>query len=487
MSREHDASSMRVTGRARWCRRSALAATTTVALTLAAGAAHAQEPPPRPEIGEPRPFPLPEIERYTLSNGLTVTLVPYGATPKATVRLVLPTGSVDEGADEVWLAALTGDLVQEGTTTRSAEQIATEAAAMGGSLSLGVGQDRTSVGGDVLQEFAPDLVALVADVVRNPALPESELERLKSNRTRQLSVALQQPGTLTQVEFVRRIYPDHPYGRPLPTTDVVEGFRLDAIRSFWSEHYGPAGAHLYVSGRFDAAEVRAAVEEAFASWEGGSATPPEPATAATRAGVVLVERPGAPQSTIYLGLPVVDPSHEDYVRLQVTNALLGGAFGSRITRNIREDKGYTYSPQSLVSSRYRSAYWVQTADVGSDVTGPAITEILAEIERLREQAPPEAELEGIRNYLGGIFVLQNSSRGGIVGQLSYLDLHGLPPEYLTDYVDRIQAVTPEDVLRTARDYFRPDDMLLVVTGDPEVALPQLRDFGEVEVVEPQSP
>jgi zinc protease len=466
----------------------ALAAVVTAfALALAPSAARAQEPPPRPEIGEPRPFPLPEIERYTLPNGLTVTLVPYGATPKATVRLVLPTGSVDEGAEEIWLAALTGDLLQEGTTTRSAEEIATEAASMGGTLSLGVGQDRTSVGGDVLREFAPDLVALIADVVRNPALPASELERLKSNRTRQLSVALQQPGTLTQVEFVRRIYPDHPYGRPLPTADLVEGFTLDGIRSFWSEHYGPEGAHLYVSGRFDADEVRAAVDDALASWSGGSAAEPVPATPARPSDVVLVERPGAPQSTLYLGLPVVDPSHEDHVRLQVTNALLGGAFGSRITRNIREDKGYTYSPQSLVSSRYRAAYWVQTADVGSDVTGPAISEILSEIERLREEAPPEAELEGIRNYLGGIFVLQNSSRGGIVGQLSYLDLHGLPPEYLEDYVERIQAVTPEDVLRTAREYLRPDDMLLVVTGDPEVALPQLREFGEVQVVSPMRP
>ena len=464
-----------------------------MALALVAGSAstepaRAQEPSPRPELGEPRPFRLPETERFVLDNGLTVTLAPYGSTPKATVRLVLPTGSVDEAReDQVWLAALTGDLLQEGTTTRTAEQIATEAASMGGSLSLGVGADRTTAGGDVLQEFTPDLVRLVADVLRNPSFPESELERLRSNRLRQLTVALQRPGTLTQVTFLERLYPDHPYGRPLPTREVLEAHSLEDIRAFWSDHYGPAGAHLYVSGRFDAAAVRAAVEETLGSWSGAPRPARAVGQASTAPGTVFLGRPGAPQSTLYLGLPVVDPSHEDWVALQVANALLGGSVGSRITSNIREDKGYTYSPQSLLSSRYRTAFWLQTADVASQVTGPAIREIFAEIERLRDEPPPEEELDGIRNYLAGIFVLQNSSRGGIVGQLSFLDLHGLPPEYLTGFVNRVHAVTPEDVQRMARDYFRPEDMLLVVTGDPDVALPQLRALGPVEVASPEGP
>ncbi|MDZ7780534.1 MAG: pitrilysin family protein [Gemmatimonadota bacterium] len=458
-----------------------------IGLLAVPSVAPAQDGDAPPPLGEPRPFDLPETERFTLENGLTVTLVPYGRTPKATVRLVLPTGNVDEAADEIWLADLTGDLVQEGTTSRDAEEVATEAAAMGGSLSLGVGTDRTSVGGDVLQEFAPDMVRLIADVVRNPDLPASELDRLKDDRIRRLSVSTRQPGTLTRAEFLERLYPDHPYGRMLPTTAMIEGLSHDRVRTFWERHYGPDGAHLYIAGRFDADAVRDAAGDAFEDWtaEGDQAAPT--ASAADAADIVFVERPDASQSTLHLGLPVVDPSHEDYVALQVTNALLGGSFASRITGNIREDKGYTYSPQSSVSSRYRTAYWVQTADVTSDVTGPALEEIFHEIERLRSEPPPEEELDGIRNYLAGLFVLQNSSRGGIVGQLSFLDLHGLTESYLTGYVDRVHAVTPEEVQRIARTYFRPDDMLLVVTGDPEVALPQLRSFGTVEVVEPAAP
>ncbi len=444
----------------------------------------AQDQAGRPQLGEPRSFRVPATERFTLGNGLTVTLIPYGQTPKVTVRLVLPTGGVDEGPDEVWLANLTGDLLLEGSTSRDAERIATEAAEMGGSLSLSVGADRTSLGGDVLEEFGPDMIDLISDVLNNPAFPAGELDRLKNDRLRQLSVVAQQPGTLTQVEFLRRMYPNHAYGRSLPTADMVSGYSLERIRDFWSQHYGPTGAHLYVSGRFEPEAIRSAVREAFEPWPARVQT--EARAMATAAGpvTVFVERPGAPQSTLQLGLPVIDPSHEDYVPLQVTNALLGGTFASRITRNIREDKGYTYSPQSFISSRYRTAYWVQSADVESAVTGAAIEEIHREIERLRSEAPPEAELAGIRNYLAGIFVLQNSSRAGLIGQLSFLDLHGISEDYLTNYVDRIHAVTPEQVRRIAERYIRPEDMLLVVTGDPAVALPQLRAMGAVEVVTP---
>lgn len=445
----------------------------------------AQDQAGRPELGEPRPFRVPATERFTLENGLTVALIPYGQTPKVTVRLVLPTGGVDEGPDEVWLANLTGDLLLEGTASRDAERIATEAAGMGGSLSLSVGADRTSVGGDVLEEFGPDMIHLIADILSNPAFPSGELDRLKNDRLRQLSVAAQQPGTLTQVEFLRRMYPDHPYGRSLPTADRLAEYSLEQIRGFWSRHYHPAGARLYVSGRFDPDAVRVAVREAFEGWSAsGQAGDGPEATPATGRVTVFIARPGAPQSTLQLGLPVIDPSHEDYVPLQVTNALLGGTFASRITRNIREDKGYTYSPQSFLASRYRTAYWVQSADVESAVTGAAIEEILREVERLRSEAPPEAELAGIRNYLAGIFVLQNSSRAGLIGQLAFLDLHGISEDYLTSYVDRIHAVTPEEVRRIAERYIRPEDMLLVVTGDPAVALPQLRAMGAVEVVTP---
>ncbi|MFQ5689241.1 MAG: M16 family metallopeptidase [Gemmatimonadota bacterium] len=462
---------------------------TALGILVASSGVYGQASPERrkekpPVGGRPKDFSLPAKETFRLGDGLEVTLVPYGAVPKVLAQLTVRTGNIDEGPDQVWLADLTGDLMKEGTTTRSAEQIARAAAAMGGEIRIGVGQDRTSVSGEVLSDFAPEIVRLIADVVRHPALPESELERLKGDRIRQLSVAKQQPRSITLAEFRRRMYPDHPYGRIFPTETMLRGYTIDQVRDFWASHFGAARSHLYVSGRFDPEALRSAITEAFGDWAAGTAAQAHPPEPVTRRAIYLIDRPGAPQATVYLGLPVIDPSDPDWVPLQVTNSLLGGSFGSRITRNIREDKGYTYSPFSQVSTRYRDGYWVEVADVTTAATGPAIREILNEIDRLRAEPPDEEELRGIQNYMAGIFVLQNSNRAGIIGQLSFLDLHGLTDEYLTGYVNRVYSVTAPDVQRIANDYLRSEDMLLVVTGDRSKIASQLRRFGPVTEVRP---
>jgi zinc protease len=165
----------------------------------------------------------------------------------------------------------------------------------------------------------------------------------------------------------------------------------------------------------------------------------------------------------------------------VTNTLLGGYFSSRITANIREDKGYTYSPYSMVAAHYRDAFWAQVADVTGNVTGPALREIFFEIERLRNEPPPLEELRAVQNYLAGTFVLQNSSRGGIISQLSFVNLHRLPNNHLETYVQRIHALTPQDVQRIARTYLRDDRMTIVVAGDRSVIEEQVRPYGEIRL------
>jgi predicted Zn-dependent peptidase len=175
-------------------------------------------------------------------------------------------------------------------------------------------------------------------------------------------------------------------------------------------------------------------------------------------------------------MPVADPSSPDWIPQSVMNALLGGSFASRITSNIREQKGYTYSPFSQVSARYRDAYWVETADVTTKDTGASIKEILAEIKRLQSEPPSETELKGIQNYLAGTFVLQNSSRAGIIGQLHFVDQHGLPADYLNTYVSRVYAVTPQQVQRMAAKYIRPDKATIVVVGDTKVIADQVAPY-----------
>jgi predicted Zn-dependent peptidase len=249
------------------------------------------------------------------------------------------------------------------------------------------------------------------------------------------------------------------------------------VRAFHAANYGARRATLYVVGQFDAAAVERAAREAFASWAPGAAPTVRPPTPKTERSVTLLDRPGAVQSTVNLGVPVADPSNPDYTRLEVTNALLGGSFGSRITTNIREQKGYTYSPYSTLSPRYRSAYWAEVADVTTDKTGASLTEIFGEVDRLRREAPPAPELRGIQNYLAGTFTLRNGSRGGVAGQLQFLDVHGLPDSYLTGYVGRVMAVTPEEVRGTAERWLAPERMTLVVVGDKKTVEPQVAPFG----------
>jgi len=446
-------------------------------LALAPAARADKQSPPAP--AQPKGFSVPKPKTLTLDNGMAVTLVHYGTVPKVSIRLAILTGNVNEGAKQVWLADLTGDMLQEGTATRTASQIAEQVAKMGGALEVTVGENRTEIGGDVLSESGPEMVALVADVARNPKFPDSELARLKGDRERQLSIALSQPQPMAQQKFRAVLYGDSPYGRLFPTEAMLQSYTLADVRGFYDKNYGAARAHLYVVGRFDDAAMEASIRKAFSDWKKG--TPPElsqPPAKSERA-VYLVDRPGAVQSTINLGLPVIDPSKPDWDTLLLMNVLLGGSFSSRITSNIREQKGYTYSPRSQLSNRYHDAYWVEIADVTTNVTGPAIKEVLGEIERLQAEAPSDKELKGFQNYQAGVFILQNSSRPGIIGQLEFVDLHGLPADYLNGYVGRVYALTPQQVQEVAKKYLQDDKATIVVVGDKKVVEEQLKGFGPV--------
>jgi predicted Zn-dependent peptidase len=449
--------------------RRALSAALAVAAILAASSAPAQEgsgeeetrqtPPPG---GPPKDFSLPERDVRQLDNGLQITAVQFGAVPKATISVVVSAGNLNEG-DQTWLADLAGDFLLEGTTTRSAEDIARQAAAMGGQVNVTVTEDLTTISGDVLTEFAPQMAKLLADIVRNPAFPPGELERLRRDRLRMLSVARTEPDQMAMAAFRKALYGEHPYGQLLPEEEELERYGIEAVRGFYDSNFGAKRTHVFVAGMFDAADTVAAVQEAFADWKAGPAALvniPKPAEG--KVVVDVIDRPDASQSNVYLGLPTISPGHEDWIPLQVSNTLLGGFFSSRVTRNIREDKGYTYSPFSTVSTRYKDGYWVQ--------------EIVNEIDELQKNPPPADELEGVKNYSAGVFVLQNSTRGGIINVLSYLDHHELPASYLTNYVSEVHAVTPEQVSGIAREYLRKEDMTLVVVGDRSQVSEQVAPF-----------
>jgi predicted Zn-dependent peptidase len=444
-------------------------------MAVASGAAQKQTPP---APGPVKDFVIPTPKRFTLSNGLPVTMVPFGLVPKVTIRLVVEAANVHEQKEQVWLADLTGNMMREGTTALTADAIAREFAAMGGQLGVSVGPDTATVSTDVLADHGVKAVQLIADVAQRPRLPESELARVKSNMVRDLAIQRSTPQSIAAEKFAELVYGDHPYGRLFPTEAMLSGYTLEQVRAFHRDHFTAGRARIYVAGVFDAAAMEAAVRTAFDSWARGAAGAAPPKPAPSIGGFALIDRAGAPQSTIMLGLRVPDPSQADWVALEVTDSLLGGSFASRITANIREQKGYTYSPSSALDSHPGVARWFETADVTTNVTGPSLKEIFFEIDRLRKEAPSAAELQGIKNNIAGVFVVQNSSRGGVLSQLAFVDRHGLGEQYLTSYVKRVMAVTPEDVRRIANQYLTPDKMTLVVVGDTKTVQEQLTPWSK---------
>ena len=457
-----------------------LIAITGMALTWSLTAV-AQQPAPQkqtpPAGGPPKAFVLPQKQTFTLPNGLQATMVPYGKVPKVSIVVTVRAGALNESPSQVWVSDLAGRLMKDGgTTSRSAEQVAQEAASMGGSIDVNAGADQTQISSDVLSDFGTKAVALVADVVQHPLLPESDLARLKQDAARRLAIAKSQSQPLAREQFMKALYPDHPYGRIFPTEEMVSKYTIADVQKFYKDNFGAARTHVYVAGKFDAAAMKKAITDAFSGWTKG----PDPLInipkPVTKRAFDLIDRPNATQSTVYVGLPTINPSNPDFIPLSVTNTLLGGSFGSRITSNIREQKGYTYSPFSQLSSRYRDGFWAEIADVTTAVTGPSLKEIFFEIERLQKEAPPADELKGIQDYIAGVFILQNSTRQGIIGQIAYADLHDLGDNYFETYVQKVYTITPQLVQQTAQKYLSVDKMTIVVVGDKAKIADQLAPY-----------
>lgn len=426
-----------------------------------------------PAGGKAKDFKLPAKKEQKLANGLKTVMVPYGTIPKVNVSLIIKTGNAHEDSNQVWLADLTGRMMKEGTAKMNFAEISKKAAQMGGSLNISVGPTQTTIAGSVLSEYADDFIKLLADVVMNPAFPASELDRLKSDLKRQLTVQKAVPQLQAQEQFYQALYKDHPYGRFFPTEQMINSFTLDMVRDFYNSNFGAKRSVLYVVGKFDEAAVNAAAKTALSSWKPGPDVVYPPVKVAAVSDTLMMERKGAPQTTLLVGMPVITPDNKDYIPLLVTNSLLGGSFGSRITTNIRENKGYTYSPGSSIVNRKGSALWYEQADVTSEHTVDALVEIEREIKRLQTEPPSKDELAGIQNYEAGIFVLQNSTPGGIIGQLNFIDLYGLDDSFLTNRVKNILAVTPEKVSETAKKYIQYDKMTKVMVGDKEAIQKQV--------------
>ena len=438
-----------------------------------------------PPLTSERQVTWPKRTRARLANGLEVVLAESHTIPKFHGELFLRSGNAAASHRGPGLAEMTATVLRTGTAKRPSRQIEEDLRRLGADLSSHAGADNSAVAFAGLSELAEPLLQLVNELAREAAFPEPEFERERRQKLEEVKLDRTQPGFLAGERLRKILFGAHPYAHVAPTEEQVAAYKRDDLLGVYHDFYTPANALLLMVGDFDSAAMLKTVEKVFGAWSGKKPiVPPAPAPAKPRGRRVhLVHVPGAVQAQILAGGHAITRRHPDWIKLGLTNSLYGGAFNSRLVMNIREDKGYTYSPRSSVNPLRQYGYFSISAAVRNDVVAASLTEIFYELDKLRALPVPEPELADARNYVSGVFSLGLATQDGLLSQLATVALNELPDDYLETYRERVRALTPDDLLGTARRYLDSANMQIVVVGDRTQIEPQAALFGDLDVYE----
>jgi len=434
-----------------------------------------------PEGGGIRDFAFPPVDRRTLPTGLDLRFARVSRLPVVSANLFVRAGEAALSGGTAGLAVLAGDALEGGTTRRSGTDLAEALERIGARLGVSTGWEGTSVSLSCLAERLPAALALLAETVLEPGFPEAEVARARDQQLAGIRQGLKDPASLASDEVARRTFaPGVPYARRQEGTLASVGpLGRDHLRGFADGYYRPGRGALVVVGDVDAGEMEELASACFGAWTG---EPPasngfevEPRTRERR--VWVVDRPGSVQSEIRVSHVGVSRADPDAFPLTVLNTLLGGAFTSRLNLNLRERNGFTYGVRSRFAMRGRpGSFQVHTA-VGTEVTAPAVREILAEMEGLVSGGPTSEEVEASRDYIAGIFPLRLESVGQVASRITEQVVFGLEDDYHATYRDRIRAVTVESAWNAGRRHVRPGEAQIVVVGDATTVAPALEGLG----------
>lgn len=439
-----------------------------------------------PPFGQDRPLPRLEVQVHQLPNGLTIWLVPRSGLPKVSLTLGIRGGTASDPEALRGTASLMARLLKEGTRTRTSRQIAEQAQALGGTISSRAGDDQIIVNAQSLSMHAPAMVELLADVALNPSFPQKELELTKTNTLQNLKAQEGQPEFQAQKAFNKAIFGAHPYAFTHPDPAMVQALTVDQVRQAYTARSRPDQAILAVAGDFDGKAMLDTIRKSFGAWKGTGqplpAVPAAPRNALRR--ILLVDRPGSVQSQILVGRPGPEARSPERHALELANSMLGGGFDSRLMKNIREDKGYTYSPGSQTQFYLAGGSIQAEAAVRNEVTAAAVMEIQYEMDRLGSTPTLGEELESHKRLQAGIYLLRNQILGAVTNGLVTAWLEGEGPDALSEFVTRLQKVKPEETRDLARRFLASKDQTVVVVGDAAKVKSDLEQFGPVEVVKP---
>jgi zinc protease len=435
----------------------------------------------RPTHGEPRPFHFPTFERTELANGLGLITVNLPGRALVSASLVLPAGASDEPPELGGVTSLMARAMTEGTENHDAIGLTEASERLGASLHAEAGWDGLSISIDVPGERLSQALELAAEVAITPTFPAADVERMRDERLNDLLQAKADPRRRGDDAFVETIYAKgSPYSRPSAgLEDTVAKLDADAARTMHAKLLDPAKMTLIVGGDLEAVgeDVRSIAESRFGAWAPNPTAiePSQPKVVPARSEriVRVIHRPGSVQTEIrvgHVGLPRKIP---DFHAVSVMSAILGGLFNSRLNRKLREEKGYTYGAGAGFDMRRGPGPFAVRAAVNTDVTVPAVQEMLVELDKMRAAPPESAELHAARDYLVGVFPLRFETPPAVVAAIAGLVIHGLPMDELDRYRPSIEAVTDANVQGVATRHIRPDELAIVLVGDADAILPGL--------------
>mgnify|MGYP000153171865 CR=1 FL=1 len=437
-------------------------------------------------VGPVRTPELPAVAERKLSTGLSMVAASRPGVPRVEMRLRIPFGSTratGDGARERLLA----DTLTSGTADRSALLLAQELQGLGASLRAHVTSEELLVSGSCLAETAVPYLEMVAEVLRSAAYDDDEVTVAKGRAAQEATIVRSQPTVMASDALVGRMYGKHVYGRGTPPASSYREITPLALRRVHASRVVPTGSSIVLVGDQRPAELLELAYGALGGWAGdGPAGGLKPPTAPAPAPTLLVDRPGSVQSNIRLGGFAVGRAHPDHARLQVANITFGGYFSSRLVANLREQKGFSYSPRSSIGHRRLASELTVAAEVSTDVTVPALLEIRYELARMAAGTLSGAELDSAKRYLVGTLALATQTQSGLASYLSAITADGLTIAYLADYPRAVEGVTVDDVQDAALRYLGPRGLQTVIVGDASLVERPLAALDELEITQPPS-
>lgn len=461
-------------------RRLVLLTALSVALPAGLDAQRGQWPSERPPRPLPsRPVTFPEYQIKTLSNGLQVLAVSQREQPSVSFRLLIRAGAANDSAQKPGVASFVAGLLDQGTTTRSAEAVANTIESAGGLLSVGAGNEVTFVSGGVVKDKVGLALELAADVAMRPAFAPAEIQRQKESAISGLRVSAEDPEFIANVLIDRLVFGFHPYGRPGPTTmEAIQAITRDDMVAFHRTWFAPNNALLAIVGDLSVEEAFAAAEKAFGGWARREVPavkfddPPPP----TRR-VVVVDRPGAVQTEIRVGQLGVSRTHQEYHTIDLALRILGGEGANRLFGVLRGDRGLTYGASASFRAYKAGGAFVAETDTRSEATGEALRLTINEFQRLQREPVDPRELRGAQDYMSGNFPLTIETPSAIAMQVLNQLFFGLSLEQLQTYREEVERIAPADIQRVARQFIFPDRLSIVLVGDASTFVAQLKDAG----------